>query len=97
MLVVGEKFQCIIQFAIKCLPIIFSFLWTAVVVVIIVVVLGGSVVCNVACGISVWMEIHIFGQIDIDRKREDTKTRWKIYLDRYIYGYFFLLCIIIFH
>lgn len=36
---------------IKCLPIIFSFLWTDVVVIIVVVV-GGSVVCNVACGIS---------------------------------------------
>lgn len=36
---------------IRCLPIIFSFLWTDVVVIIVVVV-GGSVVCNVACGIS---------------------------------------------
>lgn len=36
------------------LPIIFSFLWTDVVVDTVVVV-SGSVVCNVACGISGWV------------------------------------------
>lgn len=44
---------CLSLSYIKCLPIIFSFLWTDVVVIIVVVV-GGSVVCNVACGISSW-------------------------------------------